>query len=620
MTLGQISIADPHPTRYGLGFASVVTLFGLFGMLALFGELVAASGFIDTDNFTRLAKLRQFWSQGGWFDPMQHRINPPQGHSTHWTKPLDILLLAGALPLTPVIGFERALNIWAVMIAPISYVLLVYLAPWMCRPLLGGRRDWLAAAIMASQWSSIINLTFGRPDHNIILLACWMLTIGLTLRILRNDPGMRPMIWLSATLALGIWTSVEFLFAMSAVLVMFGLGWLFRRPRMAALGLGISGGVLVGLIVALVIEKGPGRLGEFTLDQISWPFLVMVFFVSLAWVPLYLIERLERPSRPLPRAAIATGAVVAAAIAIWWIAPELFAGPGSIVDPLYKVTRLDRILEYLPIVSPERFGWVNNLGRAIFALSFPAIAIIATVVFLIRSDQADRLGLGFVYCAGLGFFMIQAYQGVHWNFYATAISVPVMVRLIRATLVSIGNMRVPPAAMLTRSVLMVGLLIGPMMVGGILMQWGSSAVSDVAYRRCGYDEVIGTLNDPAGIGASAKRVIAFVDFNPEILYRTRHYVYSAPNHRPQPGYTQTYELMAESDMAAVPGRLTEMRAEYLLICIDNSERAFYRTFSQTRNFHDRLVGSEMFFFLRPVRLPPKAGYLRLYKVILPGQQ
>lgn len=166
---------------------------------------------------------------------------------------------------------------------------------------------------------------------------------------------------------------------------------------------------------------------------------------------------------------------------------------------------------------------------------------------------------------------------------------------------------------------MVLLLFGSPMVGNTLMALGNIGDRGLIYRICDYSSVIGTLNDPNGIGASPKRLVAFVDFNPELLYRTHHYVYSVPNHRPQPGYTETYELMSESNMDAVPKQLEEMQAEYLLICTDKSEGNFYKTISKDRNFHDRLADGESFPYLQPVPLPENAKQLRLYKIVLPNK-
>jgi hypothetical protein len=75
--------------------------------------------------------------------------------------------------------------------------------------------------------------------------------------------------------------------------------------------------------------------------------------------------------------------------------------------------------------------------------------------------------------------------------------------------------------------------------------------------------------------------------------------------------------MAESNMQAVPARLREMKAEYILICADRSEAAFYKILSKGHNFHDRLAEGEAFSYLEPIPLPPEATQIRLYKVSLP---
>ena len=53
------------------------------------------------------------------------RVNPPDGHLQHWTRPIDALLLAGAWLLEPVLGFRQGLYLVAVLSSPLAlrYVL-----------------------------------------------------------------------------------------------------------------------------------------------------------------------------------------------------------------------------------------------------------------------------------------------------------------------------------------------------------------------------------------------------------------------------------------------------------------------------------------------------------------
>lgn len=618
--MSEISFSQPVSSsepRYGLGFGILIIVICLGSMVTLWGHYVLEGGFLDTDNYTRIAKLREFWYHGGWFDPVQHRVNPPLGHSTHWTKPLDIILLAGAGVLAPVLGLERALYYWGVIVAPLVYVGLAILAPWMCRPLLGMRRDWLATAIFATQWSILGGMTIARPDHNIVMLTCFMITVGCTFRVLCLSPNRNLAIVLGVATALGVWTSIEFILASALTLAVLGLAWLIRRERMAETGFLMMATATLGIAVAIVLEKGPGRLDEFTLDQISWPFLLVFFLLTLAWGILWLIERSDRLGHPLQRGLSAAAALAGALAVAWMVSPEIFAGPLSMVDPLYGITRLNKIVEYVPVINLHRYSWLTNIGRVIYALLYPSLTVCLALAALIRGDRHERWGLIYILIAA-GTYLVLNFQAMHWGVYTAILSVPVFVRLGRDLLAMIEVRTSPIAGMASRVVLMVVLLFGSPVLGSILMTLGGVGADNVVYRICKYSAVLDTLNDPIGIGASPKRIVAFVDFNPELLYRTSHYVYSVPNHRPQPGYTQTYELMSEADMSAVPRRLGEMNAEYLLICNDKTEGAFYKVVSKARSFHDRLAEGETFSFLQPVSLPPEASQLRLYKIALPG--
>src|SRR5688572_22567350 len=75
-------------------------------LLALQGLLpVLSGGLADPDGYMRLARVLELADGGAWFDPRYPRIDPPDGHGQHWTRALDVLLLAGAWLLQPFLGF-----------------------------------------------------------------------------------------------------------------------------------------------------------------------------------------------------------------------------------------------------------------------------------------------------------------------------------------------------------------------------------------------------------------------------------------------------------------------------------------------------------------------------------
>ena len=106
------------PDRAPLGWLILLPL----GCLVLAQTLLAWTGvtpvfdgaLADPDAYMRLNRVLALHDGGDWFDPRDLRVNPPEGHVQHWTRPLDALLFAGAWLLEPLLGFrDRAPLCWA---------------------------------------------------------------------------------------------------------------------------------------------------------------------------------------------------------------------------------------------------------------------------------------------------------------------------------------------------------------------------------------------------------------------------------------------------------------------------------------------------------------------------
>ena len=95
--------------------------------LVLKGNAPVLNGvLIDPDSYMRLARVEHLWATGAWFDPVFPRIGPPEGLALHWTRPFDVLLLAGALIASPLLGFKAGLYWWGAFLGPVLQVRL----PW----------------------------------------------------------------------------------------------------------------------------------------------------------------------------------------------------------------------------------------------------------------------------------------------------------------------------------------------------------------------------------------------------------------------------------------------------------------------------------------------------------
>src|SRR5215204_689872 len=97
-----------------------------------FAFAVAATEFLDPgmfyrqdpDSMMRLVQVRDLLAGQGWFDLVQHRVNPPDGTPMHWSRLVDAPIAAMIVGLRPLLGPEAAER-WAVLLWPLVPALLL---------------------------------------------------------------------------------------------------------------------------------------------------------------------------------------------------------------------------------------------------------------------------------------------------------------------------------------------------------------------------------------------------------------------------------------------------------------------------------------------------------------
>src|SRR5690606_683523 len=106
------AMADPAPQ----GSVRVrATEFVLFAFVALLVGFMASSAsgiepadrdLIDTDGYMRYLRVEQLLENGDWFDSSSPRSNYPFGESQHWTRVLDVYIVAPTFLLQPFLGSD----------------------------------------------------------------------------------------------------------------------------------------------------------------------------------------------------------------------------------------------------------------------------------------------------------------------------------------------------------------------------------------------------------------------------------------------------------------------------------------------------------------------------------
>ena len=288
-----LTVGGSPPDRMPLGWLILLPLGALLLLQVLFTwfEVVPIlnGGLADTDAYMRLVRVLDLHASGHWFDARLLRVNPPEGHVQHWTRFLDALLLGGAWLLEPFYGFRLGLHLWGVLISPVLLALALFALDWATIPILGRDARLFACLAFLLQPSIQAYTIVGRPDHHSLLLALFVVQLGLTFRMLLR-PERRPALVAGAIAAVSFWVSPEAVLAIAVTLGALGFYWLQGDLRMSRISRDFMLATTVSLAGLLVIERGPGLL-VIENDRLSLVHVALFAAIAGFWV---LVARAER--------------------------------------------------------------------------------------------------------------------------------------------------------------------------------------------------------------------------------------------------------------------------------------------------------------------------------------
>ena len=566
--------------------------------VALHPEVFGAA-LVDTDAYLRLVRVTELWRDGAWFSPTLTRIGPPDGLVLHWTRPLDIVLLAGAIILTPFAGFEAGLHWWGVVLGPVLHLALVAVLVDTARGLVG--RTWLWLAIPLAVVLPGIAGAFvpGRPDHHGLLLLLFVLHLRAGLRLLSADGGPRDVMVAALSGALGIWVGIEFAPAVGITFATMALAWVLGDDRQAAWLTRLAVALLMALAAALLLERGPAGLLDGDLDRPSIRHLTPFALFAAAWPTMMLGRGGASAAGRAGRAVRAFAALALVPLAMVWLDPGFLAGPMGAVDAQYAASHLSETAgrqSVLSLSGEARLDRVAALARAVAWLGIAPPALL-WIALLIRREpataRAPRLHLGL---GGLLFTGLAAAQ-IRWSGYAQVVLLPAYVGLAGHLLALLENRLSGAALVAVRPPLVLILLFWCLMPSlwiGVRPgdETGARTSGPVtAFEHCPLSRLAEHLADPAELGARPLTLLAFIDFGPELLYRTPHAVLAVPTHRPQSGLWTTLAVMTSRDDEAARRRLEAGGVDLVVVCPGLAERAMYRRMAGegVPTLHERLL-------------------------------
>jgi len=554
---------------------------------------------IDPDGYARLLRVSRLWETRRWFDDLLPSMNAPFGLTFHWTRPLDLILLAGTLPLTPFLGFQKALQVTGALVSPLLHIGTLLAAVWAMAPVLPVRHRPLVILALLAQPILVSYGLAGRADHHMLLFLSYVLALGCFLRSVSSPLEPRWAFSCGLLAGFGLWVSVESLLPTATLLASFGLLWTLGFPETAGKGFRFSLGVLVIVVVGLFLEHSPGALLTVEYDRVSIPHVVAAGLGAVAWGLLTLIpEAGENGGSRLKRGAqVFLVGVVGLGLA-WSLFPGLLANPLSAGDPAFWATFGRQFAEIQPLWPQDPTGvgpMILLLGSAMLAIPF------AIWVVSIQPDSTLRaswlpVAVGLLTFVPLALAQLRFAQ---WAGLFLGLALAGLISSVNPWLEARGEGIGGRLALLFTDGL---ILTGFMLLGlGLTALWGGgpSQQRPNAAEHCSTKELSRVLDANERRG---EHLILLVNPNDgaELAYRTSHRVVGAPYHRDADGNMDTYEILTSVDDAISYRLLRERSVDLILLC-PGRDRDFFGAQGQAEgSLLSRLLGGKGPEWLQPV--------------------
>ena len=613
----------PHLVLGFLCFVIQAVLYALSAQIT-WGELG------DADCYMRLLRVEHLLATGQWFDQMIPHSNAPFGETSHWARPLDVLLILSALPFRLFFSMKDSLFWGGVWFSPVMQIFSMTVLAWSAAPVLKSSSRMHLGIFFLCQPALITYYMAGRPDHHSLLMFCFVIITGQMLHILTRPASTRLLAATGLMQALMLWISVEALAVSLLTQLVLGLAWLANRPGAARQNLILSLAQLCGVLVVLLAET-PGLIFRVDVyDRLCGLNLAFFAAQTLFWFTVACTEKHSSILKPLHLRLPAAAAGGAACLAvIHLLSPRFFLGPYANVDPRLVHFWLSNVREVQPLATSVRFilpQTVTWLAPAFLVLPFLLIDLPK------RVKETGQFWTGLYFLLGSILFILLTLLQIRWAAYAEFILVFPLALILSRLLDHLEPRLRPewfrPLRVLLLLLFAAGYLPFVLLCNPTPCTTGTSVTASPAGHTRG-----SVFSSPAGYGTlnemtawlrqhpqfrgQTQRIVAHLDSGPEILYRSGMEVIATPYHRNASGVLFVFDLMNRTTAADAREDLLKRGVTLILLSTNPAESGFYQSAGLTNTFYDQIQSGTLPPWLSEVELPGslKTTY-RLFRVIL----
>jgi hypothetical protein len=342
------SVASPDAVRLDRLAVPLAILCALALSLLLQGGRLSAvwsgGGFYDTDDAMRMVQVRDLMAGQLWFDMTQYRLDPQAGAFMHWSRIVDLALVALVKVFALLLAPEQAERAARIAFPTLVFTVLLGGGAWAARIFAGAPARVLG--VFAILFCGVMFWQFppGRIDHHAPQITLLFFATAALARAF--DPAQAR--WAALTgacmavsLGIGLENLPFFLFIAAIPGLLFVWRGAEARPLLRAFAAGLAG----TLVPVYLLTVGPNRWLVAACDALSAPFLFAALGGAAAYGLLSFFARLSAPARFA--ALLGLSAAALAPIALLW--PDCLRSPYAAVDPVVTRFWLDHVGENLTL-------------------------------------------------------------------------------------------------------------------------------------------------------------------------------------------------------------------------------------------------------------------------------
>ncbi|MFK4004538.1 hypothetical protein [Qipengyuania sp. NPDC077563] len=512
--------------------------------------------FPDPDDILRLVQVRDLLAGQAWFDPTQYRIDPPLGTPTHWSRLVDLPILAVIALTSPLFGQDAAEQVALIGVPMLTFGLTAAMIGRLAWRLLGARVAVFAILSCGFVPAILFQYRPMRIDHHgwqifSVMLALW----AISWRDARKGG------WVAGlAMAFGVSVSVELLPMAGAFGSVLFLRWWHAEERqrwLVSYMQALSGGITLFYLAT----RGLSLL-EYC-DAIS-PAHIAFFLMAAGgtWV----ISAVPQPRTPIVLLLFAF--VGGAALGIFaLISPKCLATPFAQLDPVVDALWYRQVLEGQPL-------WRQSSEYILSAIIPIAAASGAVVALWMRSQGWARLWWAEYLCVLVAASGLALLVSRSLIFAAAIATIPiawlasVLLMKLRRTESMIGKLGF--AALFT--VILVP--VAPLQFVSSFAPAAQDADrggAELGAAECRVQDQVSLLN-----ALPASTIFTPLDIGPQVLLDTQHSVVATSHHRSE-------RAMADvlNGFTGAPERaqaiIRRHNAAYLALCTDVIETSLYKS-------------------------------------------